>query len=113
MGLKIKTALLLCLMGAAAFTGSEALRSLRKLPSAAFPEEIYREFSRYAENAAFYLRQDGEYVTVCPGRGSREAQRRTGIELKNLRKADRAMIEEGLPVRSRKELLQLLEDLGS
>ena len=37
----------------------------------------------------------------------------TGIELKNLREADRAMIEAGIPVISRHELLQLLEDLGS
>ena len=37
----------------------------------------------------------------------------TGIELKCLRGADRAMVEAGIPVISRTELLQLLEDLGS
>ena len=38
--MKVKIALLLCLMGAALFTGAEALRSLRRQPSAAFPEEV-------------------------------------------------------------------------
>ena len=37
----------------------------------------------------------------------------TGIELKNLRRADRAMLEAGLPVPDRDTLLTLLEDLGS
>lgn len=37
----------------------------------------------------------------------------TRIELKCLRAADRAMVEAGIPVLSRQELLQLLEDLGS
>ena len=74
MGLRTRIALLLCLMGAALFTGAEALRSLRPAPGEHFPEEIY---ARYAKNA------------------------------------DRAMIEQGLPVSSRLELLQLLEDLGS
>ncbi len=113
MGLKLKTALLLFLMGAAAFTGAEALRSLKSAPGPDFPEEIYEKFSLYADKAAFVLRQAGDYVTVCPGKGGRGSPERTGIELRGLRKADRAMIEEGLPVRSRRELLQLLEDLGS
>jgi len=37
----------------------------------------------------------------------------TGIELKNLREADRALIREGLIAASETELLELLEDLGS
>lgn len=113
MGLKLKTALLLLLMGAAAFTGAEALRSLQSVPGPDFPEEIYKKYSLYADKAAFVLRQDGDYVTVYPGKGGRGAPERTGIELRSLRRADRAMIEEGLPVRSRQELLELLEDLGS
>ena len=87
--MKVKIALLLCLMGAALFTGAEALRSLRRQPSAAFPEEVYASFARNADSAVYFLRREGDYV------------------------ADRAMVEAGLPVRSRLELLQLLEDLGS
>ncbi len=45
--------------------------------------------------------RDSEPVTV------------TGIELDCLRSADRAMVEQGIPVTDRKELLLLLEDLGS
>lgn len=111
--MKLKVALLLLLMGAAAFTGAEALRSLRRSPGDAFPEEIYAKFARYADSAAFVLREEGDFVAVCPGRNGREEPQSTGIPLESLRRADRAMIREGLPVRSRQELLQLLEDLGS
>jgi len=37
----------------------------------------------------------------------------TGIELNNLREADRALIRNGLIAATETELLQLLEDLGS
>ena len=37
----------------------------------------------------------------------------TEIELENLRERDRTLLAEGLPVYSREELAQLLEDLGS
>ncbi len=111
--MKWKVALLLFLMGAAAFTGAEALRSLRRVPGEAFPEEIYAQFARYADSAAYVLREGDEVVAVYPGKSGREAPRSTGIALESLRRADRAMIRQGLPVRSRRELLQLLEDLGS
>jgi len=110
--MKLRIALLLCLMGAAAFTGLEALHSLRRSPGPSFPEELYAPFARNAESASFFLRQEDGYVAVFPaGRG--EALRVTAIPLQSLRRVDRAMIQAGLPVRSRTELLQLLEDLGS
>ena len=111
--MKLKIALLLCLIGAALFTGAEALRSLRRQPSAAFPEEVYASFARNADSAVYFLRREGDFVAVFPSAGGREPLRVTGIELQTLRRADRAMVEAGLPVRSRLELLQLLEDLGS
>ena len=37
----------------------------------------------------------------------------TAIEVSNLRGADRAMLEKGIPVSDKSELLELLEDLGS
>lgn len=113
MSLKIRIALLLALMGAALFTGAEALRSLRPVPRAGFPEEIYSTFARSADSAAYYLRQSGAYVAVFSGKRGREPLRVTEIELQSLRRADRAMIERGLPVRGLPELLALLEDLGS
>jgi hypothetical protein len=113
MRLKLKIALLLCLLGAALFTGAEALRSLRQVPDRRFPAEIYARFARNADSAAFFLRRDGAYIAIFPGKRARDPVEVTGIELQGLRRADRAMIEAGLPVASRQELLQLLEDLGS
>ncbi len=113
MRLKLKIALLLCLIGAALFTGAEAVRSLRQPTDRQFPAEIYSRYARNADSAAFFLRRDGAYVAVYPGRRSRDPVEITRIELQGLRRADRAMIEAGLPVASRQELLQLLEDLGS
>ena len=100
-------------MGAALFTGAEALRSLRPAPGEHFPEEIYARYAKNADRALYVLRREGEYLAVYPGKRSREKPVLTGIELQDLRRADRAMIEQGLPVSSRLELLQLLEDLGS
>lgn len=113
MGLRLRAAMLLCLMGAAMFTGLEALRSLRSSPGPSFPEELYAPFARNAESAAFYLGQEEGYVAVFPAGRGREPLEITGIPLQSLRRVDRAMIQVGLPVRSRLELLQLLEDLGS
>jgi hypothetical protein len=110
---KWKIALLLCLMGAALFTAAEALRSLRSTPGESFPQELYAPFARHAETAAYFLRAEDGYVGVFPSSRGREPLRVTRIELRGLRRVDRAMIEAGLPVRSRQELLQLLEDLGS
>ena len=113
MGLKARIALLLLLMGGALFTGAEALRSLRPAPGEHFPEEIYARFARNADRALYTLRREGEFLAIYPGKRGRDAPVITGIELHGLRRADRAMIEQGLPVGSRQELLQLLEDLGS
>ena len=112
--MKLKIALLLCLMGAALFTGAEAMSTpLRRGSADRLPQEIYARYARYADSAVYYLRADGDYIAVYPGRRARQPQELTHIELRTLRRADRAMIEAGLPVRSRQELLQLLEDLGS
>lgn len=113
MRLKVKAALLLCLVGAALFTAGDALQQLRRAPVSHLPEEIYERFSRRADDAAYFLRREGNYVAIYEGKRARTPARVTEIELKNLRRADRAMIEAGLPVGSRQELLQLLEDLGS
>lgn len=113
MSVRLKIALLLCLSGAALFTGAEALRSLRPDFSDQIPEEIYARFAKNADSAAFFLRQDGPYVAVYEGRRTREPLSVTRIELRGLRRADSAMIRAGLPVLGHRELLQLLEDLGS
>ena len=111
--MKLKIALLLCLMGAALFSGAEALRSLRSGAGEAFPEALYAPFARNANCAAYVLGREGPYLAVFPPGRGREPLSVTAIELQTLRKVDRAMVEAGIPVLSRQELLLLLEDLGS
>ena len=81
MRLKMKIALLLCLIGAAMFTGAEAVRSLRQPADRQFPAEIYSRFARNADSAAFFLRRDGAYVAVYPGRRARDPVEVTRIEI--------------------------------
>ena len=52
-------------------------------------------------------------VAIFDGAGSSPPLTVTGIEMDSLRQRDREMIAAGLPVASREELAQLLEDLGS
>ena len=113
MGLRARAALLMLLAAAAAFTGAEAWRSLRPAQDAALPHEIYDRFAARTEGAVCYLRGSGGYVAVFERSLDREPLRVTDIELRSLRRADRAMLEAGIPVLSRQELLLLLEDLGS
>ena len=53
------------------------------------------------------------FVAVYTASRSRAPESVTAIEVASLRSADRAMIERGIPVADRQELLELLEDLGS
>ncbi len=113
MKIRLRIALLLLLAGAAVFTGAEAWRGLRAPEDASLPHEIYDAYAARAEGAICYLRESGGRVAGFETARSREPLRVTGIELKNLRSADRAMVQAGIPVLSRQELLLLLEDLGS
>ena len=113
MKLKAKAALLTGLLAAALWSGAEALRSLRPGEDRRLPKEIYARFAVRAEAAEFILRDSGGYVAVYENSRRREPLSVTGIELRCLREADRAMVEAGIPVISRTELLELLEDLGS
>ena len=103
MGLKARVALLLCLAAAAIYTGGEALKHLEPAQTA-LPEEIY---------AAYAANENEGYVAVYTGKRESELSDVTQIEVDGLRTADRAMLEKGIPVLSRTELLTLLEDLGS
>ena len=112
MSMKLRIALLMLLAGAALFTGGEAWRSLRAPEDGRLPHEIYDAYAARAEDAVYYLRESGGYVAVFESARSREPLRVTPIELSCLRGADRAMVEAGIPVLSRQELLLLLEDLS-
>lgn len=113
MGMRLRMALLMCLAAAAVFTGAEAYRSLRPGTASLVPEELYARFAARTEEAEFYLRGSDGYVAVFRGARARQPESVTGIELGGLRTVDRAMVEKGIPVLDRKELLLLLEDLGS
>ena len=113
MKIRAKAALLMCLMAGALYSAAEAFRSVQPPANAQLPKEIYERFAVRADAAEFMLKGSGRYVAVYEKAGSREPVLVTGIELRCLREADRAMIEAGIPVISRRELLLLLEDLGS
>ena len=112
MRIKARMALLLLLLAGAVYTGAEAAGSLQRGVEG-LPGEIYEQYAVHAASAQYYLRPSQGRVAVFPGKKAREPEQITGIELKNLRKADRAMLEAGLPVQDRDMLLRLLEDLGS
>ena len=112
MGLKTRIALLLCLAAAAIYTGGEALKSLE--PAQTYlPEEIYASFAANEKQAEYFLKARDGYVAVYTGKRESELSDMTEIEVNGLRTADKAMLEKGIPVVSRTELLTLLEDLGS
>ncbi len=113
MGMRLRLALLMVLAAAAAFTGAEAWRGLRPPENRNLPREIYESYAARADGAVCYLRPSDGRVAVFSSRRGKEPLRVTNIELKCLRASDRAMVEAGIPVLSRQELLCLLEDLGS
>ena len=112
MGLKTRIALLLCLAAAAIYTGGEALKSLEPAQTS-LPEEIYASFAANEKQAEYFLKAHDGYVAVYTGKRESELSDMTEIEVNGMRTADKAMLEKGIPVVSRTELLTLLEDLGS
>ena len=111
--MKIKAALLLCLMSAAAFSFSGAYRSLHRITGPVLPEEVAARFVGRGEGAEYYLRDKDGYIAVFAGSRSREPVRVTDIETARLRSADKLLLRDGIPAADSGELLHLLEDLGS
>ena len=66
-----------------------------------------------ASDGTYLLGEMNGNVAIFDGAGSSPPLTVTGIEMDSLRQRDREMIAAGLPVASREELAQLLEDLGS
>jgi len=111
--MKIKTALLLCLMSAAALSVCGAWRSLHRITGPILPEEVAARFVGREADAEYFLRDSGGYVAVFSDRRSREPLKVTPIETKRLRQTDRLLLRDGIPAGDSGELLHLLEDLGS
>jgi len=111
--MKIRAALLLCLMSAAALSVCGAYRSLNRTARPVLPEEVAARFVGREEDAAYFLRESDGYVAVYEGGRGKEPLRVTGIETALLRGTDRLLLKQGIPVTDGGELLALLEDLGS
>lgn len=113
MNIKLKAIVLGVLAAAAVATGSAAFKTLRPVEKSNLPTEIYARYKAGEDSAKFFLRSDGEYVAVYQDKKGKKPLLVTGIELSCLRDADKAMVEAGIPAKDRRELLMLLEDLGS
>lgn len=111
--MKIKIALLLCLMSAAALALCGAWRSLHRMTGPILPEEVAARFVGREADAEFFLRDSDGCVAVFSGGRSREPIRVTSIETARLRATDRLLLKDGIPAGDSMELLRLLEDLGS
>ena len=112
MGIRIKAAILLCLMSAAAYSVFGAYESIHRRSSSALPTELSARFADPME-AEYFLRDSDGYVAVYEGRLSRTPVSVTSIETSVLRDTDRRLLASGIPVPNVAELLLLLEDLGS
>ena len=94
----------------AIFCASFTIADLRDTPRAASPAPA--RVQKDTESVQFaLLARNGCVAVVDPELGENAVV--TDIELATLRETDRQMIEAGLQVSSREELLSLLEDLGS
>lgn len=113
MKIKIRIAVLCLLLTAALYMGAQAVGSIRQARTHFLPEEVYREFVSAGDTAKYYVKSRDGYVAVFENKRFREPLKITEIETGQLRKADRAMLEKGIPVADRMQLLRLLEDLGS
>ena len=113
MGMRFKMAVLLGLAAVAAYSAAEAYASVRPAWETALPQELYAQLLERSEEAAFTLRQRDGYVAVYAGGRERVPELVTSIEVEGLRASDRALLEKGIPAADRREMLTLLEDLGS
>ena len=110
---RLRAALLLLLSAGAAYSATAAYESVRPAWEWALPQEIYSRFAEQEDEAAYLLRSRGGFVAVYEGEERRTPALVTEIEVDLLRRADRAMLDRGIPVADREQLLMLLEDLGS
>ena len=113
MRVKLRIGLMCALLSAALYFSSEAVRSLKPGPDSYLPCEVYSRYESQRDAARYFLKSRGGYIAVFGDSGCRKPLETTGIETGILRRADRAMLEKGIPVRDRIQLLELLEDLGS
>ena len=93
---------------AAAWGAAETIRRTEDR----IPAEVYARYQAKSGRAQYLLREKDGFVAVYRSGENRPA-RVTDIETPLLRRADRAMLEKGIPAEDLGEVLSLLEDLGS
>ena len=76
------------------------------------PAEIWAPYQAKSGRARYLLREKDGFVAVYRS-GENKPERMTDIETPLLRRADRAMLARGIPAEDLREVLTLLEDLGS
>lgn len=113
MRMSIRAGLLSLLAAAAVFTTTAAYRTLRPKSRDELPMQIYAAIASDADTAEYFLKSCDGHVAIYSDAKYKTAPEMTRIETAELRSADRAMLERGIPVADRRELLGLLEDLGS
>ena len=113
MQLKLKLSVLSVLTLCALLTSVAAIRSfsLVKNQNAGQPPPVAQQYTDYA-GAEYVLKEADGYVAVFSARGQALVEK-TNIPVKNLRAADRALLEAGITAADRQALLELLEDIGS
>lgn len=110
---RILSLVMLCLMvTASAMSVNQVMKKLGA-EERAVPESVYAQLTASGGDAQYYLGCEGEFVAVFADSRQRRLCTVTDIELKTLRRADTAMLRRGIPVKDEKELLRLLEDIGS
>ena len=82
------------------------------LTLAVFTVADFHRANAAREAQGYVLGALGDSVAVYAGGDLKNPLDVTDIELASLRETDRELITKGMPVASREELLQLLEDLG-
>ncbi len=107
----LRIALLAAMVTLAISTALGALRTIRRTDDR-IPEEVYALYQAKSGRARYLLRERDGFVAVYQN-GENRPFRMTGIETPLLRRADRAMLEKGIPAEDLGEVLSLLEDLGS
>ena len=110
MRLRYRIGACILLLATAALCASYTVADLRGTQRREVTQETPAPVTAATERFTLCARSGGVAV-LDPALG--ETAVVTDIELATLREADRKLIEAGLPVASREQLLALLEDLGS
>ena len=102
---------------AAALTAWSAVNGIMGDKEAGMSETVRAGYSYEPscgiEDAEYILRANDGYICVFAAGEAQAPITITDIELRSLREVDRAVIEQGMAVADRDELMSLLEDLGS